>query len=242
MLDEFTRYVALQRDQAPMASLLIYLKRKGGWVQLNRIWREMGPTAGGPFWNQTTLMNKLDKLERLEVLAVERRILPSAREQAKRKTNTFYRMNPDTPLFPHIFSMLRIYREEPERYSSELVQKPLDRLIDLTGRSTGRDPAVGRELEVALGLICEVFSVGREEARRMIKERMAANGLGPDHRVARVEPADRSGAVAGIVAGATVSGRRSQGRGASAGAVCGSGKRSRSLRTGESEASEEPGL
>ena len=68
MLDEFARYSALQRDQAPLASLLIYLKRKGGYVQLNQIWREMGPTGGGPFWNQTTLINKLDKLERLEIV------------------------------------------------------------------------------------------------------------------------------------------------------------------------------
>ena len=77
MLDEFVRYTALQRDQAPLASLLIYLRRKGGYVQLNQIWRDMGPTGGGPFWNQTTLINKLDKLERLEIVFVERRILPS---------------------------------------------------------------------------------------------------------------------------------------------------------------------
>ncbi len=69
MLDEFRRYASLQRDQAPLASLLIYLKRKGGWVQLNQIWKELGPSGGGPFWNQTTLINKLDKLERMGVVA-----------------------------------------------------------------------------------------------------------------------------------------------------------------------------
>jgi len=30
MLDEFARYTALQRDQMPLAMLLVYLKRKGG--------------------------------------------------------------------------------------------------------------------------------------------------------------------------------------------------------------------
>lgn len=177
MLDEFARYSALQRDQAPLASLLIYLRRKGGFVQLNWIWREMGPTAGGPFWNQTTLINKLDKLERLEIVFVERRILPSPRAEAKKKTNTFYRMNPETPLYPYIFSMLRIFKEEPERYSSELVERPLERLCLLAGRGSTSDPLVGRELDVAMELIGEVFSVGRDEVKRMIQERMEGKGV-----------------------------------------------------------------
>lgn len=182
MLDEFARYSALQRDQAPLASLLIYLRRKGGYVQLNQIWREMGPAAGGPFWNQTTLINKLDKLERLGVLNMERRILPSPRAEAKKKTNTFYRMNPETPLYPYIFSMLRIFKEEPERYSSELVQKPLDRLCLLAGRGSTSDPQVGRELDMAMELIGEVFSVGRDEVKRMIQERMERKGVIRDRK------------------------------------------------------------
>ena len=177
MLDEFIRYTALQRDQAPLASLLIYLKRKGGFVQLNQIWRENGPTGGGPFWNQTTLLNKLDKLERLGIVSMERRILPSPRDEAKKKTNTFYRISPETPLYPYIFGMLKIYREEPDKYSSELVEKPLDHLSDLAGRCASGDPLVGRELDVALELIGEVFSVGGDEVRRMIKERMARRGM-----------------------------------------------------------------
>lgn len=177
MLDEFIRYIALQRDQAPLASLLIYLKRKGGSVQLNQIWRENGPTGGGPFWNQTTLINKLDKLERLEIVTKERRILPSPRDEAKKKTNTFYRLNPMTPLYPHIFGMLRIYIEEPDKYSSELVERPLDHLIDLVGSCASGDPLVGRELDVAMELIGEVFSVGEDEVKRMIKERMERKGM-----------------------------------------------------------------
>ena len=98
MLDEFARYTALQRDQMPLAMLLVYLKRKGGFVQLNQIWRELGPTGGGPFWNQTTLINKLDKLERLGVVVMEKRILHSPRAEAKKKTNTLYRLSPATPL------------------------------------------------------------------------------------------------------------------------------------------------
>jgi hypothetical protein len=177
MLEEFGRYSALQRDQAPLASLLVYLKRKGGFVQLNQIWRELGPAGGGPFWNQTTLINKLDKLERLEVVTMERRIIPSPRDEAKKKTNTFYRLSPATPLYPYIFGMLKIYKEEPDRYSSELVEKPLDHLQKLASRSAGNDPLVGRELEVAMELIGEVFSVGGDEVKRMIKERMARKGM-----------------------------------------------------------------
>ena len=177
MLDEFARYTALQRDQAPLASLLIYLRRKGGYVQLNQIWREMGPTAGGPFWNQTTLLNKLDKLERLGIVIMERRILPSPRDLAKKKTNTFYRMNSDMDLYPYIFSMLKIYKEEPQRYSSELVDRPLERLCLLAGRSSGADPMLGRELDAAMELIGEVFSVGADEVKRMVKERMESRGM-----------------------------------------------------------------
>lgn len=177
MLEEFRRYSALQRDQAPLAALLVYLKRNGGWVQLNRIWKELGPTGGGPFWNQTTLINKLDKLERLGIVAMERRILPSPRSEAKKKTNTFYRLNSASPLYPHIYGMLKIYREEPDRYSSELVEKPLDSLIDLAGNASEGDPLVGQELEVAMELIREVFGVGGAEVKRMIKERMTAKGL-----------------------------------------------------------------
>jgi hypothetical protein len=177
MLDEFAGYTALQRDQRPLASLLIYLRRKGGYVQLNQIWREMGPTGGGPFWNQTTLINKLDKLERLEILSVERRILPSPRAEAKKKTNTFYRINPETPIYPHIFSMLRIFKDEPERYSSRLVDRPLDRLCLLAGRGSSSDPMLDRELDAALELIGEVFCVGGDEVKRMIKERMESRGM-----------------------------------------------------------------
>ena len=177
MLDEFARYTALQRDQAPLASLLIYLRRKGGYVQLNQIWREMGPTGGGPFWNQTTLINKLDKLERLEIVSVERRILPSPRAEAKKKTNTFYRINPETPIYPYIFSMLRIFQEKPERYTSRLVDRPLERLCLLAGRASSADPMLGRELDAAMELIGEVFSVGADEVKRMIKERMEGRGM-----------------------------------------------------------------
>jgi hypothetical protein len=166
----------------PLASLLVYLKRKGGFVQLNQIWRELGPTGGGPFWNQTTLINKLDKLERMEVVSMERRILPSPRSEAKKKTNTFYRINPATPLYPYIFGMLKIYREEPDRYSSQLVEKPLDRLCDLAGKSSAGDHMTGRELEVARELIAEVFSVGNDEVKRMIKERMERKGMIKDRR------------------------------------------------------------
>ncbi len=187
MLDEFIRYSALQRDQLPLASLLVYLKRKGGFVQLNQIWRELGPTGGGPFWNQTTLINKLDKLERMQVVAMERRIIPSPRAEAKKKTNTFYRISPATPLYPYIFGMLTIYKEEPDKYSSQLVDKPLDHLCDLAGKSSASDQLTGRELEVARELISEVFSVGNDEVKRMIKERMLRKGTIKDRRADLLE-------------------------------------------------------
>ncbi len=187
MLDEFVRYTALQRDQMPLAMLLVYLKRKGGFVQLNQIWRELGPTGGGPFWNQTTLINKLDKLERLGVVVMEKRILPSPRAEAKKKTNTFYRLSPATPLYPYVYGMLKIYKEEQDRYSSQLVDKPLDHLCRLAGRSSASDPLIGRELEVAKELISEVFSVGGDEVRMMIKERMVRKGMIRDRRRASPE-------------------------------------------------------
>jgi hypothetical protein len=187
MLDEFARYTALQRDQMPLAMLLVYLKRKGGFVQLNQIWRELGPTGGGPFWNQTTLINKLDKLERLGVVVMEKRILPSPRAEAKKKTNTFYRLSPATPLYPYVYGMLKIYKEEQDRYSPQLVDKPLDNLCRLAGRSSASDPLIGRELEVAKELISEVFSVGGDEVRMMIKERMVRKGMIRDRKRASPE-------------------------------------------------------
>ena len=187
MLDEFARYTALQRDQMPLAMLLVYLKRKGGFVQLNQIWRELGPTGGGPFWNQTTLINKLDKLERLGVVVMEKRILPSPRAEAKKKTNTFYRLSPATPLYPYVYGMLKIYKEEQDPYSSQLVDKPLDHLCRLAGRSSASDPLIGRELEVAKELISEVFSVGGDEVRMMIKERMVRKGMIRDRKRASPE-------------------------------------------------------
>jgi hypothetical protein len=122
-------------------------------------------------------MNKLDKLERLGIVSMERRILPSPRDEAKRKTNTFYRISPETPLYPYIFGMLKIYREEPDKYSSELVERPLDHLSDLAGRGASGDPLVGRELDVAIELLGEIFSVRRDEVMRMIKDRMAKRGI-----------------------------------------------------------------
>jgi hypothetical protein len=127
-------------------------------------------------------MNKLDKLERMGIVTMERRILPSPRDEAKKKTNTFYRISPETPFYPHIFGMLKIYREEPDKYSSELVDKPLDHLSNLAGRSSSGDPQVGRELDVAMELLGEVFSVRRDEVLRMIKERMTRRGMIGDHR------------------------------------------------------------
>lgn len=177
MLDEFKRYCSLQRDQKPLAHLLIYMKRRGSWTQLNQIWKDLGPTGGGPFWNQTTLINKLDKLERLGIMAMERRVLPSSRSQVKRKTNTFYRLDPASAIFPHIYSMLKIYREESDKYSSELIDRPLDGLSAAASQSEHGDTAVERELEVAMELIGEVFSIGGSEVKKMVKERMIRRGM-----------------------------------------------------------------
>ncbi len=177
MLDEFKRYCSLQRDQKPLAFLLIYMKRRGGWVQLNQVWKDLGPSGGGPFWNQTTLINKLDKLERLGVMAMERRVLPSSRSEAKKKANTFYRLDPASPLYPHIYSMLKIYKEESDKYSSELVEKPLDSLTEIASKSDKGNPAVERELDIAVELIGEVFNVSGGEVRKMIRERMIRKGM-----------------------------------------------------------------
>jgi hypothetical protein len=72
--------------------------------------------------------------------------------------------------------MLKIYNAGPDKYSSQLVEDPLDRLNLLASKSERGDPVVERELEVAMELIGEVFHVGGEEVRRMIKERMARKG------------------------------------------------------------------
>ncbi len=177
MLDEFKRYCSLQRDQAPLASLLIYLKRKGGFVQLNRIWKELGPRGAGAFLNQTTLINKLDKLERLEMVIKEQRILSPHRDQAKKKTNTFYRLNPISPIYPYVYGMMKIYKDEAEKYSSQLVSQPLDKLIDISCNCRYEDHLAEKELVVAMELISEVFLVGEDEAKRMIEDRMICKGL-----------------------------------------------------------------
>lgn len=102
----------------------------------------------------------------------------SPRAEAKKKTNTFYRINPETPIYPYIFSMLRIFKDEPPGYyPSELVDRPLDRLCLLAGRGSSSDPMLGRELDAAMELIGEVFSVGGDEVKRMIKERMESRGM-----------------------------------------------------------------
>ena len=44
-------------------------------------------------------------------------------------------------------------------------------------RSSSHDPMLGRELDVAMELIGEVFSVGGDEVKRMIKERMESRGM-----------------------------------------------------------------
>ncbi len=75
----------------------------------------MDPQEAGPSGTRPTLINKLDKLERLGIVSMERRILPSPRDEAKKKTNTFYRLSPATPLYPYIFGMLKIYREVPDK-------------------------------------------------------------------------------------------------------------------------------
>jgi hypothetical protein len=182
MLDEFRRYCTLQRDQKPLASLLIYLKRKGGFVQLNQLWKDLGPSSGGPFWNQTTLINKLNKLEKLEIICTERRILPSSRGEAKRKTNTFFRLNPSSPLAPQIFTMLRVSRrkDDEERFTSEMVDKPLEALISQAVTvSQGGDPMMERERQAAFELLGEVFNIGEDEVKGMIREGLASRGLIP---------------------------------------------------------------
>src|SRR5690606_2621562 len=65
-----------------------------------------------------------------------------------------------------------------------------DHLCRLAGRSYASDPLIGRELEVAKELISEVFSVGSDEVRLMIKERMARKGMIRDRR--RAAPEDKA--------------------------------------------------
>jgi len=147
-------------------------------MQLNRLWKDLGPAAGGPFWNQTTLINKMKKLEKMEVISVDRRILPSSRVGDKKKTNTFCRLNPANPLAPHIFSMLQVKKDEGSKFSSNLVDRPLDRLLSKTENAAlEMDPLVERELEVALELLGEVFNVDQMEARAMVQERLVSRGL-----------------------------------------------------------------
>jgi hypothetical protein len=66
--------------------------------------------------------------------------------------------------------MLKIYREELDKYSSEMIEKPLDHLCDLAGRCASSDSLVGRKLGVAMEMIGEVFSVGEGEVKRMIRD------------------------------------------------------------------------
>ena len=55
-------------------------------------------------------------------------------------------------------------------------------MCDLAGRGASSDPLVGRESVVAMELIGEVFSVGGDEVKRMIKERMERKGMIRDRR------------------------------------------------------------
>jgi hypothetical protein len=179
MFEEFKRYCALQRDQAPLAQLMIYLKRKGGWVQLNTIWKDLGPTSGGPFWNQTTLINKLNKLEKLKIIEIDRKILPSERLETKKKTNTFCKLNVSSPVCSSIYSMLKIKQDPTNKFSSNLHDKPLDKLISNIGTSgkTAQDALMERKLEVAMELIGEVFDIDGPEVKEMIRDRLIKRGL-----------------------------------------------------------------
>ena len=109
--------------------------------------------------------------------------MEAARSEDKKKTNTFCRLNPSSPVFQHVYSMLKISKVEPDKYSSEMVEKPLERLSGLTTKSEKGDPMVERELEVALELIGEVFNIGGDEVRKLIKERMVHRGLIKDARL-----------------------------------------------------------
>jgi hypothetical protein len=73
--------------------------------------------------------------------------------------------------------MLKIYKGEDDRYSSELIDRPLDHLCDFSVQSSGGDPLVERELVAAMELISEVFNLGPDEVRKMIKDRMARRGI-----------------------------------------------------------------
>lgn len=172
MVEEIRRYFALQRDQKPLAALLVYLKRSGGPVQLNRIWKDLGPAKKGPFWNQTTLINKLKKLALLGILREERRIVPSSTGADKRKTGTFFCLDNTSPLAAHIFCMLEVKKGQDDRFFSQLADRPLDRLLAEVS-ATPESRMMERQLAVAIELLGEVFGAEEKEVRVMIKERLA---------------------------------------------------------------------
>jgi hypothetical protein len=64
-----------------------------------------------------------------------------------------------------------------------MVDKPLAHLVNLTTKSERGDPMVERELEVALELIGEVFNIGGEEVKKILKERMVRRGMIKDTRI-----------------------------------------------------------
>jgi len=111
MLDEFIRYSALQRDQLPLASLLVYLKRKGGFVQLNQIWRELGPTGEAPSGTRPLLSINSISWSAWRSFPWNAGSFHRSAPRAKKKTNTFYRLSPATAALPYIFGMLKIYKE-----------------------------------------------------------------------------------------------------------------------------------
>ena len=148
-------------------------------MQLNQIWKDLGPSSGGPFWNQTTMMNKLNKLERLEVISVDRRVIPSPRVEAKQKANTFCRLNHLTPIAPYIFSMLQVSRRknDEDRFTSQLIERPLDHLLCRLAGDPSIDPHAERERQAAFELLGEVFGVDEGEVKAMISERLASRGI-----------------------------------------------------------------
>ena len=128
-------------------------------------------------WNQTTLINKLDKLERLEIILIERRVLPSSRSEEKKKTNTFCRLNPTSPLAPHIYSMLKIYKGEEDKLLPRSSQKsPWIARQPGVGSDDKEDPVIELELEASLDLLSEIFKVERGEAKRRWGRRDGAQG------------------------------------------------------------------
>jgi hypothetical protein len=99
--------------------------------------------------------------------------------EEKKKTNTFCRINPASPVSERIYSMLRIEKDQDEKFSSELLEKPLDWLvsdIELTA-DAGFDPILERKLEVAMELIGEVFNLENSEVKDMIRQRLISRGL-----------------------------------------------------------------